>query len=137
MRSYPKCIPPFLLAPPSTLPLKPWNELAAFRETALRHFTRPEDRAALEHVGSLLLESALEQAHLWPPYEGTETINSVAAVCRDLEHSCRFLRSVADARQQAALLPAEHTLADAAARNAQLLQTVIDQLRRAHQECLA
>jgi hypothetical protein len=136
MRSYPKCIPPFLLTPPSTPALQRWNELAAFRETALRHFTRPEDRAALEHLGSFLLESALEQAHLWPPYEGSETTNLVAALCRDLDHSQHYLVSVADARHQAALSAPEHALATAAAHNAQLLQTVIGQLQQAHHECL-
>jgi hypothetical protein len=134
MRSYPKCIPPFLLASPAIS--QPWNELAAFRETALRHFTRPEDRAALEHVGSLLFEGALEQAHLWPPYEGSETTNGVAAVCRDLEHSRHFLQSVADARHQAALHPAEHTLAHAAAHQARLLRIVVQHLEQAQHDCL-
>jgi hypothetical protein len=136
MRSSPKCIPPFLLAPPSTPALQAWNELSAFRETALRHFTRPGDRQALERVGEILAEGALEQAHLWPPYEGTETTNLVDALCRDLDHSQHYLVSVADARHQAALSAPEHALATAAAHNAQLLQAVIRNLQRAHAECL-
>jgi hypothetical protein len=107
MRSYPKCTPP---NEPQA-----WNELAAFRETALRHFTRPEDRAALKRLGELLTEGALEQAHLWPAYEGTETANAVAAVCRDLEHSLHVLQSLADSRHLSDLPAREQTLSATAA----------------------
>jgi hypothetical protein len=101
MSSYPKCILPAFLVPPSTPPSAPspptWNELAAFRETALRHFTRPEDLAGLRRVGELLTESALEQAHLWPPILGSETGSGALAAYHDLHHTLTFLRRLGEA----------------------------------------
>jgi hypothetical protein len=137
MSSYPKCTLPAVLVSPVPPSPEPWNELAAFRETVLRHFTRPEDRACLERLGELLAESALEQAHLWPAYEGTETTNGVAAVCRDLEHSLHFLQSLGDARHLSALVYPEHALASIAARTARRLRPEPQRLRQALAHCQA
>jgi hypothetical protein len=140
--SYPKCIPPAVpatstqTAPPSPPTLEPWNELAAFRETALRHFTRPEDRACLLRLGELLTESALEQAHLWPPSEGSETTNGVTAACRDLHHTLRFLTSLGDARHLSTLSQPEHVLAAIAARSARRLRPELGRLGEALNRCL-
>jgi hypothetical protein len=123
MSSSPKCIPPVPPPSPSSPSDEPWNELAAFRETALRHFTRPEDRACLLRLGELLTESALEQAHLWPSFEGSETESGIAAACRDLHHLRCFLISLGDARHLAVLSPRQHELAGAAARAARLLRS--------------
>jgi hypothetical protein len=137
MSSYPKCIPPASPSSPPSPQQDPWNELAAFRETALRHFTRPEDRAALERLGELLTESALEQAHLWPPLEGSETTNGVAAACRDLHHLLRFLTSLGDARHLSTLPQPEHALAAIAARSARRLRPEVLRLGEALTRCLA
>jgi hypothetical protein len=129
MRSYPKCIPPFLLSLPAKPAHPPWNELAAFRETALRHFTRPEDRAAVEHVGSLLFESALEQAHLWPSFPGSETASAGEAARRDLLHTLHFLERVGAARFQSTLPPHENALAAGFSGTARLLLPEVERLR--------
>jgi hypothetical protein len=140
-KQLPEASPSVFVAAPTTPPtpptLEPWNELAAFRETTLRHFTRPEDRACLERLGELLTESALEQAHLWPATEGSETTNGVAAACRDLHHTLRFLTSLGDARHLSTLSQPEHVLADIAARAARRLRPELGRLGEALNRCLA
>jgi hypothetical protein len=131
MSSYPKCTPPVPPFPSSKPSREPWNELAAFRETALRHFSRPEDRACLVRLGELLTESALEQAHQWPPLGGSETANGVAAACRDLLHTLRFLTSLGDARHLSSLPHPEHALAAIAARTARRLRPEVQRLGQA------
>jgi hypothetical protein len=129
MRSYPQCISPLLLPLPGTPSNPPWKELAAFRETALRHFTRPEDRAAVEHLGSLLFESALEQAHLWPPIHGSETASAAEAGRLDLLHTLRFFHHVGQARFQSTLPPHENALAAILARTAERMLPEVERLR--------
>jgi hypothetical protein len=108
MRSYPKCISPLLLPSSNSPAHLPWKELAAFRETALRHFTRPEDRAALEHVGSLLFEGAR----------------------RDLLHTLHFLKRVGEARFHSTLPAPENVLAAILARTAKRILPEVERLRR-------
>jgi hypothetical protein len=136
MSSWPKCtLPAFHSVPPTPPPARPpeapWNELAAFRETALRHFTRPEDLACLRRLGELLHEGALEQAHLWPPMAGSETASSVAAACRDFHHLLGFLTSVGDARHLSALPQPDHVLAAIAARTARRVRPEVLRLGEA------
>jgi hypothetical protein len=123
---------------PSQAPSPPperWNELAAFRETALRHFTRPEDRACLARLGELLTESALEQAHLWPPLPGSETVSATRAAYRDLLFTLHFLRRIGDARSQSSLPQPEHVLAAIADRTARRLLPEVVRLRQAIERC--
>jgi hypothetical protein len=134
MSSYPKCILPAFLVPPSTppsaTPNPAWNELAAFRETALRHFTRPEDLACLRRLGELLTESALEQAHLWPPIVGSETGSGALAAYHDLHHTLTFLRRLGEARHLSSLPQPESVLAAISDRTARRIFPEIERFRR-------
>jgi hypothetical protein len=140
MRNWPKCtllLPP---SPPSSFqpaPPDPWNELAAFRETTLRFFTRPEDRKALEHLGAYFTESALEQNHLWPSMPGSETVSATRAVYRDLLFALHYLRRIGDARTQSSLPQPEHVLAAIADRTARRLLPEVIRLRQAIERCEA
>jgi hypothetical protein len=138
MRDWTKCIP--APTPPSSSPSpssqnpdepEPWNELAAFREVALRHFTRPEDEACLRRLGELLTESALEQAHLWPEMPGSETESLFRAALRDLLHTLDALTSLGDSRHLRNLPPLERTLAAIAGRMARHLRREAHTLQRA------
>jgi hypothetical protein len=126
MRDCPKSTPPPETpssAPPSPAS-EPWNELAAFRETALRHFTRPEDAACLRRLGEMLTEGALEQAHLWPRLGDSETVSGTRAAVQDLLHTAHFLTSVGDARHLSNLTDQEGPIARAAARASRDLRQV-------------
>jgi hypothetical protein len=112
MSDFPQSTPP---NPPPSPASEPWNELAAFRETALRHFTRPEDEACLRRLGELLTESALEQAHLWPRLGESKTASGALAAAQDLLHTAHFLTSLGDARHLSHLTGSEQPIARAAA----------------------
>lgn len=143
MRDWTKCIPPTTSpsssspssAPPATDPdePEPWNELAAFREVTLRHFTRPEDEACLRRLGELLTETALEQAHLWPEMPGSETVSLFRAAHRDLLHTLHALTSLGDSHHLSVLPPRERILAGIAARTARHLRREAAALERALQ----
>jgi hypothetical protein len=120
--------------PPSSPASEPWNELAAFRETVLRHFTRPEDAAGLRRVGEMLTEGALEQAHLWPPFAGSETASGARAAAQDLLHTAHFLTSLGDARHLSTLTSQEEPIARAAARASRDLRRVAQALLAAVEE---
>ena len=63
----------------------PWNEPAAFRETTLRLFTKPEDRAALAHPGEMLHDMALVTAPYGADPE-SPTRGELRAAAADLRH---------------------------------------------------
>jgi hypothetical protein len=119
MRDCPQCTPS---NPPQSPTSEPWNELAPFRETALRHFTRPEDEACLRRLGELLTESALEQAHLWPRQGDSETVSGALAAAQDLLHTAHFLTSLGDARHLSQLSGGEEPIARAAAQASRRLR---------------
>jgi hypothetical protein len=87
---------------PAALPLH-WEDHPAFRFTFLLHFTQPEDRAALEHLGKMLYDSALEMSKDWPKWLESTTRAEMRAVARDLQHAAGFLKSVADERHTVSL----------------------------------
>ncbi|HEX4952537.1 MAG TPA: hypothetical protein VF017_03965 [Thermoanaerobaculia bacterium] len=120
-QSTPKPPPPFLDG----------QELDAFRETMLRHFTRAEDQAALRQVGRLLFESALEQAHLWPLPEESETVLALRAAALDLLHTARTLTALGHSRWASLLSPAEETLARLAERSAPQVERLARRLAQA------
>jgi hypothetical protein len=84
-------------------PRFPWEEHPAFRFTFLLHFTQPGDRAALEHLGGMLYDMALELSKSWPAWRESTTRAEMRAVARDLQHAESFLRSVADERRTVSL----------------------------------
>jgi hypothetical protein len=55
----PELVPDSTATPPDDLQF-PWEDHPAFRFTFLLHFTQPGDREALEHIGKMLYDSALE-----------------------------------------------------------------------------
>lgn len=66
-------------------------EEAAFREIALLRFTRPEDLAALRHLGDLLLEMAGEAGRFWPRGDEPFFRADLRAAAADLRHVSGFL----------------------------------------------
>lgn len=55
--------------------------------------------AALEHLGAILYDMALECSRRWPEWRESATRAEMRAVARDLQHAAAFLQSVADERQ--------------------------------------
>jgi hypothetical protein len=91
-------------------PADDWERQPALREVFLMHFTRPEDRAALEHLGSMLYESALEMSDKWPDWKENPTRAELRAVALDLRHCAAFLASVGKEREFSSLEGLEETL---------------------------
>jgi hypothetical protein len=83
--------------------LFPWEAHPAFRFTFLMHFTQPGDREALEHLGRMLYDSALELAGKWPRGQESPTRAELRAVLADLRHAESFIASVAGSRHVASL----------------------------------
>jgi hypothetical protein len=75
------------------------------------HFTKPEDRAAMEHQGSMLYEIALEMSDKWPDWREHPTRAELRAVALDLRHCAAFLASVGKERELSSLDALEETLA--------------------------
>jgi len=88
----------------------PWNESAAFRETTLRLFTKPEDRAALVHLGAMLHDMALETAPYGPEPESA-THGELRAAAADLRHLEGYLATVHRSADESALVPSDEALA--------------------------
>lgn len=88
--------------PHAVLPLH-WEDHPAFRFTFLMHFSQKEDRAALEHLGRMLYDAALEMSKDWPKWLESTTRAEMRAVARDLQHAASFLKSVADERNTVSL----------------------------------
>ncbi|HSS50583.1 MAG TPA: hypothetical protein VLX28_16725 [Thermoanaerobaculia bacterium] len=113
-----------------------WEDQPAFRNVFLLHFTKPEDRAALEHVGSMLYEMALEMSDKWPDWRENPTRAELRAVAVDLRHSAAFLASVGKEREFSSLESLEETLATMAgewalmvARIARAIEMVLPPIR--------
>ena len=100
-------------APPDEAPSSPaydWERQPALRETFLMHFTKPEDRAAMEHQGSMLYEMALEMSDKWPDWREHPARAELRAVALDLRHCAAFLASVGKERELSSLDSLEETL---------------------------
>jgi hypothetical protein len=95
---------------PQSIAPSPWNESAAFRETTLRLFTKPEDRAALVHLGAMLHDMAIETAPYGPDPESA-THGEMRAAAADLRHLEGFLATVRRSADESALVPADEALA--------------------------
>jgi hypothetical protein len=108
--------PPDPPSPPTSaqdseeLPPFPWEDHPAFRFTFLLHFTQPKDREALEHVGKMLYESALEMAGKWPTWRESPVRAELRAAAADLRHVEAFIASVAGSRHVASLSPEDERL---------------------------
>jgi hypothetical protein len=125
------------LVPDSTAtpPLFPWEDHPAFRFTFLMHFTQPGDREALEHIGKMLYDSALELAGKWPRLPESSTRAELRAVLADLQHAESFIATVAGSRHVASLGPEDERLTymmdevwRSVGRNARVLETLIGPL---------
>jgi hypothetical protein len=69
------------VAPPILDPAT-WEDFAVFRETFLAYFTRPEDAAALRHLGNLAFEMLLEHCRYFPDPPESETRWELRAAVR-------------------------------------------------------
>jgi hypothetical protein len=84
-------------------PLEDWEQHPAFRFTFLYHFTQPGDREALEHIGRMLYDMALESAKVWPEWTETTTRTELRALVYDLQHAALYLASVVKERETVSL----------------------------------
>ena len=105
-----------------------WDELAPFRASFLRHFTQPEDRAALERVGHLLFEHALEFSRHWPKDPEPTVSSQVRAAVEDLRYLTGYLEMVGAERQFSTLEPEEHRLCQVVSAHALDLERLTDTL---------
>jgi hypothetical protein len=94
----------------ATPPLFPWEDHPAFRFTFLQHFTQPGDREALEHIGKMLYDSALELSGKWPRGVESSTRGELRAVLADLRHAESFIATVANSRNVSSLGPEDERL---------------------------
>ena len=102
----PELVPDSTATPPQDPqepPLYPWEEHVAFRSTFLMHFTQPGDREALEHIGRMFYDMALEVSGNWPRWKESPTRAELRAVLADLRHSQAFIATVARSRHVASL----------------------------------
>jgi hypothetical protein len=106
----PKSTPPSPPEPPPPIPppmlVKDWELWEGFRFTFLRHFTRPEDCAALRQVAQLLYDLVLERTPTgWPELPAPETRWEMVAVLAELRFLEGFLTSVFKEHQVCSLPP--------------------------------
>lgn len=87
-----------------------WDELSPFRASFLRHFTEPEDRAAMERIGSLAYELVLEFKGHWPDDGRSEIASETLAAVEDLRYLAGHLGEVGRVREDDALTDGEHAM---------------------------
>lgn len=105
-------------------PRHPSAEAAAFRETFLVRFTRPEDRRCLEHLAALL-DELTEQAVHWPVPEETPTSLEYGAVRADLTYSLGVLDRLKTEPERTDLDPMDRRRSGLAARAARGLRRLL------------
>ena len=112
-------LPPSLFAAPPAEPPEPpvpfsndprvqppaydWEDHPAFRFTFLMHYTKNADRLALEHIGAMLYDFALEAGGGWPAWNETTTRAELRAVAAGNRHAQAFLLAVAKERETVSL----------------------------------
>ena len=117
--SPPPPLPPSLFAAPPSEPPEPpapffsdprvqppaydGEDHPAFRFTFLMHFTKNADRLALEHIGAMLYDLALEASGEWPAWRESTTRAELRAVAADIRHAEAFLLAVAKERETVSL----------------------------------
>lgn len=94
--------------PPADRPAPTWEDVVAFREFFLAHFS-PEAAEAFRQAGRHLYDAALETSltDLDEPWVRAR----VRALARDLRVTAEVLASLADSREEAGLTIPEHELA--------------------------
>jgi hypothetical protein len=106
--------------PPDPRPFA-WEEYPAFRSTFTMHFTREDDRAALEHLGRTMYEVALEMSAVWPRSPESSTQTEMRAAAADLRHLEGFLGMVGRERKDSSLDPEDAYLSARAEKMARQL----------------
>ena len=94
---------PFSNDPRIQPPAYDWEDHPAFRFTFLMHFTKNADRLALEHIGAMLYDFALEAGAEWPAWNESTTRAELRAVAADIRHAQAFLLAVAKERETVSL----------------------------------
>jgi len=108
-----------------------WEEHQGLRETLLRHFTDPEANTTLRRLGDLLLTLSLECAPSWPQHPESETRSELRAALADLRHLQGFLAEVGQEHVVSTLLTDDDALSRFAARQAQKLSRIADEIEQA------
>ena len=80
-----------------------WEEHPAFRFAFLALFTQEGDREALEHLGVMLYDMALEVLGTWPKPQESTTRGEMRAAAQDLRHLEAYLESIGAERETASL----------------------------------
>jgi len=108
-----------------------WEEHEGFRETLLRHFTDPQANATLRSLRDLLLTLSLECASSWPHYPEGETHSELRAALADLRHLEGFLSGVGREHVISSLTEDDDALSRFAARQAQKLSRIAEEIEQA------
>jgi hypothetical protein len=113
------------------LPPEPWDELSAFRETTLRLFTLPEDRAVFEQLGACMARGTLEHVHLWPHMPSSAAADAARSAQRELRISLYFLHCLGETCYPSTQPPPEPTLTAIAERTARKILPELERLWQA------
>lgn len=108
-----------------------WEEHEGFRETLLRHFTDPEANDTLRRFGNLFLNLSLECAEGWPHHPEGETRSELRAALADLRHLEGFLSGVGQEHVVSSLGDDDDALSRFAAKQAQKLSRLADEIEEA------
>ncbi|HXU30747.1 MAG TPA: hypothetical protein VN851_09240, partial [Thermoanaerobaculia bacterium] len=115
--------------PPLTDPAG-WEDHASLRFTLLSHFTKPGDATALERVGAMLYDFALEMAPSWPA-AGQPTMHlALTAGASDLRYLVGYLTDAGSLILEEGLAAKEAPLALKAIRHAEAIAEIAAQMER-------
>jgi hypothetical protein len=114
----------------------PFESHMAFRHVFLLYFTQPEDVAALEHLGNLAYNMALEYSNKWPDWPESPTRAEMRAVVMDLRHAASFLAGIGEERRHSSLADEDERLcymastwAHMVAKIAKAIESVLPRIR--------
>ena len=126
-KDHPRLIAPSI--PPLADP-KGWEAHASLRYTLLSQFTKPEDAAALERVGAMLYDFALDMAPAWPAPPLPTMELALVAGASDLRVLAGYLHDAGNLVMEGGMTAKEAPLALKALRHAEAIAGIADQMER-------
>jgi hypothetical protein len=108
-----------------------WEDHEGFRETLLLNYTDPEANDTLRRFGGLLFNQSLERVDLWPQRPESATRSELLAALADLRFLEGYLGSVGQEHMVSSLSSDDAALSQFAARQAQKLSQIADEIEQA------
>ena len=108
-----------------------WEDHEGFRETLLLHYTDPQANVTLRRLGDLFHTLSLECAPSWPHHPEGETRSELRAALADLRHLEGFLSGVGQEHVVSSLTADDDALSRFAARQAQKLSRIAEEIEQA------